>query len=104
MKMRSLLLSALVAAALPLADPRIAIHLAGDSTMAPKLEARRPETGWGEMLDQFFDSSRVRVVNHARNGRSTRTFISEGRWQALLDSMKSGDYVFVQFGHNDASK
>ena len=86
------------------ADSRIAIYLAGDSTMAPKLAERRPETGWGEMLQDFFDSTRVHVHNHARNGRSTRTFLSEGRWKAIVDSLKTGDYVFIQFGHNDASK
>lgn len=83
---------------------RITIHLAGDSTMAPKLAEKRPETGWGEMLQEFFDTTQVRVVNHALNGRSTRTFISEGRWQEIVDSLKAGDYVFVQFGHNDESK
>ncbi len=84
--------------------PAITVHLAGDSTMAEKLPQRRPETGWGEMLPHFFDTARVRFVNHARNGRSTRTFISEGRWQAITDSLRAGDYVFIQFGHNDASK
>jgi lysophospholipase L1-like esterase len=83
---------------------RITVHLAGDSTMAEKLPEKRPETGWGERLQEHFDSSRVRIVNHARNGRSTRTFIEEGRWQAIVDSLRPGDYVFIQFGHNDESK
>lgn len=87
----------------PQAD-KITIHLAGDSTMAEKLVEKRPETGWGEMLAQYLDTSTVRVMNHARNGRSTRTFISEGRWQELVDSLHAGDYVFIQFGHNDESK
>ena len=91
-------------AATPQGNSPIAIYLAGDSTMAPKLAEKRPETGWGEMLQDFFDSSRVRVHNHARNGRSTRTFVSEGRWKAIVDSLHAGDYVFIQFGHNDASK
>ena len=82
----------------------ITIRLAGDSTMAPKLAGKRPETGWGEMLQQFFDSSQVRVVNHARNGRSTRTFLEEGRWKEIVDSLHAGDYVFIEFGHNDESK
>ena len=80
------------------------VFLAGDSTMAAKRPEKRPETGWGEFLQQHFDESRVRVDNHAQNGRSTRTFISEGRWQAILDKLKAGDYVFIQFGHNDSSK
>jgi lysophospholipase L1-like esterase len=72
--------------------------------MAAKLETRRPETGWGEALQDYFDSDVVRISNHARNGRSTRTFIEEGRWQAIVDSLKPGDYVFIQFGHNDQSR
>lgn len=84
-------------------DRPVRLYLAGDSTIAQKLVTRRPETGWGEMLQQHFDIDRVRVQNHARNGRSTRTFIEEGRWQALVDELRPGDYVFIQFGHNDAS-
>ena len=101
---RSLLIVVPLIAASPEGGSPIAIYLAGDSTMAPKLPEKRPETGWGEMLQEFFDSSKVRVHNHARNGRSTRTFLSEGRWKAIVDSLRPGDYVFVQFGHNDASK
>lgn len=82
----------------------ITIYLAGDSTMAQKLPAKRPETGWGEMLGKFFRDGKVKVENHAQNGRSTRTFIAENRWQAIVDQLKPGDYVFIQFGHNDESK
>jgi len=57
----------------------ITIFLAGDSTMAHKLPEKRPETGWGEMLGEYFQDSKVTVDNRAQNGRSTRTFISEGR-------------------------
>ncbi len=82
----------------------ITIFLAGDSTMAPKLPEKRPETGWGEMLEQLFNPGKVKVENRAMNGRSTKTFISEGRWQKIIDDLKKGDYVFIQFGHNDQSK
>ena len=82
----------------------ITVFLAGDSTMAEKLPTKRPETGWGEQLQSFFDESKVRVENHAQNGRSTRTFISENRWQAIVDKLKKGDYVFIQFGHNDSKE
>src|SRR4030095_8049212 len=85
-------------------DPSITIFLAGDSTMAAKLPERRPETGWGEMLGQHFKNGTVRIENRAMNGRSTKTFISEGRWQEIIDELKKGDFVFVQFGHNDESK
>jgi len=82
----------------------VTIYLAGDSTMAQKLPEKRPETGWGEMLQQFFDEKQIRVENHAQNGRSTRTFISENRWATLVSKLKEGDYVFIQFGHNDGAK
>lgn len=84
--------------------PPHTLFLAGDSTMAPKLAEKRPETGWGEMLQAHFDPRRLVVDNRARNGRSTRTFIAEGRWQNILDGLKPGDFVFIQFGHNDGSE
>jgi lysophospholipase L1-like esterase len=83
---------------------QITVYLVGDSTCAKKLPGRRPETGWGEMFQQMFDEKKVVVDNHAMNGRSTRTFISEGRWQTVIDKLKKGDFVFIQFGHNDAAK
>ncbi|HEV7645995.1 MAG TPA: rhamnogalacturonan acetylesterase [Pyrinomonadaceae bacterium] len=86
------------------AQAQITIYLAGDSTCAAKLPEKRPETGWGEMLQQYFEPAKVRIENHAQNGRSTKTFISEGRWQAIVDKLKKDDWVFVQFGHNDESK
>jgi lysophospholipase L1-like esterase len=55
------------------------------------------------MLGQYFRPGEVRVANRAMNGRSTRTFISEGRWTNIVDSLAPGDYVFIQFGHNDES-
>ena len=79
----------------------ITVFLAGDSTMAAKTDDRRPETGWGEYLQSRFDDKKVRIENHAQNGRSTKSFISEGRWQKIVDSLKKGDYVFIEFGHND---
>ena len=82
----------------------ITIFLAGDSTMAVKVPEKRPETGWGEMLGAHFKNGKVKIDNRAMNGRSTKTFLSEGRWQAIIDELKKGDYVFIQFGHNDESK
>ena len=79
----------------------ITVWLAGDSTMAPKQPDKRPETGWGEALQPCFDSTVVHIANRAVNGRSTRSFVAEGRWKAIVDSLKAGDYVFIQFGHND---
>ncbi len=95
---------ALVSTAGFAADPRpVTIHLAGDSTMAAKLPGKRPETGWGEPLSAQFRDGSVIVDNRAKNGRSTRTFIEEGRWHDLLQATKAGDVVLIQFGHNDQS-
>jgi lysophospholipase L1-like esterase len=96
-------IAALIVATTVRAAPPITIHLAGDSTMAEKLPEKRPETGWGEHLAARFRAGTVIVDNRAKNGRSTRTFIEEGRWQALLDATKPGDVVLIQFGHNDQS-
>jgi lysophospholipase L1-like esterase len=82
----------------------VTIFIAGDSTAAIKLPEKRPETGWGEMLQQHFDGKKVVVDDRAQNGRSTKTFISEGRWQAIVDAAQPGDFVFVEFSHNDESK
>ena len=82
----------------------ITIFIAGDSTAAIKQVDRRPETGWGEFLQQHFNSDQVRVEDRAKNGRSTRTFLSEGLWTDLVKDLKPGDYVFIEFGHNDESK
>ena len=79
------------------------IYLAGDSTMSEKRPEKRPETGWGMQFQQFFNDN-VTIANHARNGRSTRTFIEEGRWDSIVGLLQPGDYVFIQFGHNDQSK
>lgn len=76
------------------------IYLAGDSTMADKVKAARPEMGWGTRMTDFFDSTVV-IVNKAQNGRSTKTFIKEGLWKSITDNVTSGDYVIIQFAHND---
>lgn len=76
------------------------VWLIGDSTMSIKEIKAYPETGWGMPFQYFFDST-VTVDDRAKNGRSTRTFIEEGLWQPVVDNMSEGDYVFIQFGHND---
>ncbi|OSZ80719.1 GntR family transcriptional regulator [Chitinophagaceae bacterium IBVUCB2] len=82
---------------------KIKIFLAGDSTIAIKETRAYPETGWGMPFVNFWDST-VTVVNRAKNGRSTKTFLSEGLWKSIMDEAKEGDYVIIQFGHNDESK
>jgi len=76
------------------------IYLVGDSTMANKPVEDNPERGWGQMFPLFFNEE-LTIENHAKNGRSTKSFIQEGLWQKVLDKLKSGDFVFIQFGHND---
>ena len=77
------------------------IFMIGDSTMANKsIRDGAPERGWGMMLPGFI-SEDIIVDNHAVNGRSSKSFIDEGRWDAVLKKMKEGDYVVIQFGHND---
>ena len=80
------------------ARPEVHVYLVGDSTMADKPTPDvNPERGWGQLLPQFFDE-RVAVHNHAVNGRSTKSFIDEGKWSAVVRSLKAGDYVFIEFG------
>ena len=82
-------------------DRTVTIFMIGDSTMANKsLNGGNRERGWGHVLGGFF-SEEVHVDNHAVNGRSSKSFIDEGRWAVVLDKIKPGDYVFIQFGHND---
>lgn len=78
----------------------VSIWLCGDSTMSIKEKRAYPETGWGMPFVYFWDST-VTVQNLARNGRSTSSFRNEGLWKKVIDEAKEGDYVFVQFGHND---
>ena len=91
----------ILALALP-EKKKIKIFLAGDSTMSIKETKAYPETGWGMPFVHFWDTS-VTVLNRARNGRSTKTFISEGLWKSVYYEAGEGDYVFIQFGHNDES-
>jgi len=79
---------------------RITIWLCGDSTMSIKERKAYPETGWGMPFVYFWDSTAI-VENLAKNGRSTSSFRNEGLWKKVMDGAKVGDYVFVQFGHND---
>ena len=74
----------------------------GDSTMADKdLSDGKPERGWGMMFPNFVDST-LHVINYAQNGRSTKSFIDKGLWDKVYNALQPGDYVFIEFGHNDA--
>lgn len=79
---------------------KIKIFMAGDSTMSIKETRYYPETGWGMPFVYFWDST-VTVVNKAKNGRSTSSFRNEGLWKSIMDEAGEGDFIFIQFGHND---
>lgn len=84
---------------LPAIDPaRPTVFLVGDSTVKVGTPG---QVGWGEVVGEFFDPARINVVNYARGGRSSRTFLTEGLWNRVLSAMRPGDYVIIQFGHND---
>ncbi|WP_168220639.1 GDSL-type esterase/lipase family protein [Streptomyces sp. RFCAC02] len=78
------------------------VYIASDSTAQTYDTGYAPQTGWGQVLDQFF-SEDVTIANHAIGGRSSRSFVEEGRLDAILDEIEPGDYLFVQFGHNDGT-
>ena len=82
-------------------EKKVVFFMIGDSTMADKPLANNPERGWGQLFPQYI-SSAVEIKNLAVNGRSTKSFIKEGRWDSVMKYMKEGDYVFIQFGHNDS--
>ncbi|MFD2941606.1 rhamnogalacturonan acetylesterase [Flavobacterium notoginsengisoli] len=80
---------------------KTALYCIGDSTMANKKDPERnPEHGWAQVLQSFFKDDIV-VINKAVNGRSTKSFINEKRWDSVYNKLKKGDYVFIEFGHND---
>jgi len=76
------------------------IYIIGDSTVR---NTGKGQAGWGSMLINFLDSNKINVNNQAMAGRSTRTFIKEGRWEKVLSTLQPGDYVLMQFGHNEGS-
>lgn len=79
----------------------VSLYLIGDSTMSDKKDPEEnPEHGWGQVLPELLEAE-IRVENHAVNGRSSRSFIGEGRWETVLNKLQEGDYLFIQFGHND---
>ncbi|QMU27077.1 rhamnogalacturonan acetylesterase [Adhaeribacter radiodurans] len=87
-----------------LSEPaKITVYLIGDSTVCTQPISQAPVTGWGTPFAVFFNE-KVTVANHAKGGRSTRTFIGENRWQLIAAALKPGDYVLMQFGHNDEAK
>jgi lysophospholipase L1-like esterase len=82
----------------PATSPRPRLFLVGDSTVK---SGGGNDTGWGEVLPRFFDPQKIDVVNRAIAGRSTRSYTFEGKWDTVLKEMRAGDFVMIQFGHND---
>lgn len=80
--------------------PPLTIHLIGDSTASTYPTSDYPRMGWGQALDTLFNEQ-VTVNNQAVSGQSTRSFISRGYWSAVVEQMRAGDYLLIQFGHND---
>ncbi|MEP6595668.1 MAG: rhamnogalacturonan acetylesterase [Ginsengibacter sp.] len=77
------------------------LYIIGDSTVK---NSNKEQWGWGTLIGNYFDSNKISVSNQAMAGRSTRTFIKEGRWDKVLSTLKEGDFVMIQFGHNEGSK
>lgn len=96
------LLASLAGCATPPPDAAPKLFIAGDSTAAAYKATDKNQQGWGAVLQPFFNERKLRVVNAARGGRSSRTFITEGHWGTMLAQVRTGDYVIIQFGHNDA--
>lgn len=80
---------------------RPVVFLIGDSTVKNKDKDNDGMWGWGSLFADFFKKNKVSVENHAKAGRSSRTFLDEGRWDKVYNALQPGDYVFIQFGHND---
>jgi lysophospholipase L1-like esterase len=83
---------------------KVRLFMAGDSTMQIYKEDETPQRGWGQCLPAFFDTSRIEIINEAVGGRSTKRYKNEGRWDKLVAQLQKGDFVIIQFAHNDASK
>lgn len=87
------------------ASAQVRVFVCGDSTAATKdISKGSPERGWGHVLQPFFNPAEVIIENHAVNGRSTKSFVTLGHWQKVEESMRKGDYVFIEFGHNDTKE
>src|SRR5215218_7424714 len=78
------------------------LYIIGDSTV--RNQDSLGQRGWGSHIAKYLDSGKIGISNQAMAGRSTRTFIKEGRWNTVLSTLKKGDYVMMQFGHNEGSR
>jgi rhamnogalacturonan acetylesterase len=84
-------------------DQKPTFYIIGDSTVKNgDGTGRNQQWGWGSFIHNYFDTTKINIQNHAIGGRSSRTFITEGRWDKIMATIKKGDYVIMQFGHNDS--
>ena len=84
---------------------RPVLYIIGDSTVQNGSGKGADSLwGWGSFINLFLDTTKIEIQNHAKGGRSSRTFITEGRWDSIMKNIKKGDYVLMQFGHNDGGE
>jgi len=103
-KIFTLFIIASVAFSFTLIKHKPVLYIIGDSTVKNgDGSGKNGQVGWGSVIDPYFDTSKISIRNHAIGGRSSRTFITDGRWDTILAVLQKGDYVIMQFGHNDAS-
>jgi lysophospholipase L1-like esterase len=101
MRTATLFVLALVLAAAANAEPIPTLYIIGDSTANNPVKGQQ---GWATPIAAMFDAAKITVQNKARGGRSSRTYFSEGLWQQIVEQLKPGDFVIIQFGHNDGGK
>lgn len=106
MKVNKLLVFAIVLGivSFTIIQPKPVFYIIGDSTVRNgDGTGRNGQWGWGSFIADYFDTAKISISNQAIGGRSSRTFITEGRWDKIMATLQKGDYVIMQFGHNDAS-
>jgi len=97
------LVMAIVSSFIVIKKDKPTFYIIGDSTVKNgDGTGKNNQMGWGTVITPYFDTAKISVQNHAIGGRSSRTFITEGRWNKILETLKKDDYVIMQFGHNDA--
>jgi len=102
---KKILVIALISMSFTFVTDRTTLYVIGDSTVR-NTTSQKPDAlwGWGSIIQDYFDSTKLSVSNQAMAGRSTRTYLKEGRWDKVMSTLKAGDYVMMQFGHNDGAK
>lgn len=101
-KVGALIITAIMVLAFTLDKHKPVFYIIGDSTVRNgDGTGKNGQVGWGTVIDVYFDTSKITVLNNAIGGRSSRTFITDGRWDKIMADLQKGDFVIMQFGHND---